>query len=116
MKILIVSLLLAGCSSAPLVQTFADALGASYISVDVIAENTHRLCRNEVPLGECAPDAPLGTEAKEDVRMALEHVLDALDHARDLYVQGHSDVAQDRLAQAQALLSAVQRTLTRYGR
>jgi phosphate uptake regulator len=112
----IMSVLLAGCTTFQPPTNFADSLGLAYITVDAVAETAHAACRNEVSLGPCAPDAPLDTETKEDIRMALEHVLDSLDHARDLYVQGRADVAQDRLAQAQTLLRSVQSVLQRYGR
>lgn len=115
MKILIVAvLILAGCvaPSGP-TPSFADMLGASYMTVDAVADATYRRCQNEVPGGPCAPHALISTEQKEDVRMALEHALDALDTARALHLEGATDDAMATLQRAQALLATVEQALLR---
>jgi len=112
MRLLIAALLLTGCASVP-VSSFSDSLGLAYLSVDTLAVTTHEACRNEAPGGNCAPDAPLSTETKEDIRYVLSSALGVLDEARHLYALGAYDAAQTHLHRARTLLRGVEQTLAR---
>jgi hypothetical protein len=116
MGLVVLALALSGCATvaptgAP--QTFADMLGSAYMTVDTVADTVYRRCQNTFPTGPCAEYALISTEQKEDVRETLEHVLDALDAARALYLEDKADEAYLALAQAQRLLAAVERSLVR---
>jgi hypothetical protein len=106
--LLLTAVLMHGCASAP---KFPDYLGASYLAVETLALTTHDLCRNEVPRGPCADDAPLKTEQKDDIRKSLDSALETLDAARILYAAGRMGEADGSLQAARSILRSVEKAL-----
>ena len=110
MKLLLaLTLLLAGCASAP--TSPGDALGAAYIAADAIVVTTHELCRNEVPGGRCAPNAPLKTHTKDRIAEQMRAVATLLADARGLLAAGQEAQAMDALTRARFLLRTAETLL-----
>jgi len=97
-------LLLAGCPSNPQ-PNFEQALGASYLLVDGVAQGVFDACEAEAPGAPCAPDALIETEQRDKARAALVEALALLDDARTLWNAGSVDMAQDKLTAARSAIA-----------
>lgn len=104
MKRLALVLLLAGCAGQA--YDYRDALGAGYAAVDALATTTAELCG--APLyegGDCV--GSISTETRDQARDLLRQAVDLLDEARTYQVDGSTDIAQQRIAQARSVLALV---------
>lgn len=112
-KVIIFTLLLAGCASTP---KFSDALGAAYLSVDAVAKTAIELCAAPIPVsegGECT--GAIETDVMRGLHVSVGEALDTLDAARAAYQAGSADIADDRLRTAQALVRSLEAYLVRIG-
>ena len=107
---LVSCLLLAGCASAP--SSYTDTLGTGYAMVDAVARTTEQLCASPTIGGPC--EGALSTETRDQVRGELRLALELLDESRKYAVDGSADIAYQRAAQAQAILTTLTRVLQRY--
>lgn len=114
--ILLSFLLLFGCATPrPDIDSVSDAIVVASADVESIATTVQRLCRNEVPGGDCASGALITTAAKERMRNQLQTAQDSIVAANRLLAAGETVEAGDKLSLAEALVIALQAELARRG-
>jgi hypothetical protein len=111
MKRILFVLLLAGCAAQPAQPldaqaAFTQALGASYLMVDSVAQLVSEQCAAPGPGEPCAAGALITSEQRDKAKDALVDALAALDDARTLYNAGSTTQAEDQLAAARRAIAA----------
>ena len=112
MRALILSgvLFLAACAT-----NLGNAIGASYLTIQTVADTIKQECGNTVPDGPCTFDSVISTEEKNRYKGMLSAALDDIDAANGLYKAGDVFEAGNYLDVASGVLQEIERQLVERG-
>ncbi len=94
---------------------FNNAAGTTAKTIEYVAESTRIACGNTQPGGPCSANGLIDTATKERIKVNLQRAQNTLQHAVELNMENRDALAEDRLAQADAILSAIEAILNERG-
>lgn len=81
------------------------------LTIENAAEIVARECGNTAPDGPCLPTSRITTVEKNDFKIRLQTAQDLLNDANDLNRVGDISQAEDKIAEADKILAALERIL-----
>ncbi len=115
LAMLLVTLMLTGCVGAGGQRSIGNSIGASYLTVQTLADAIRLECGNVAPGGECTPDSVITTAEKENFKHWIGNALASIDSAHQLYEAGNEAPAGAKLQIALGILQELETILLTRG-